>query len=53
MKFERSYINWDEGVGLCCWEAPDKERLAELFRKVGTPFERMIEVEEYPAEALA
>ena len=52
MTFERSYMNWEEGVGLCCWEAPDKEKLADLFRQAGTPYDKMIEVEEYLAEAL-
>ena len=42
MTFERSFMNWDEGVGVCCWDAPSKEALAELFEKSGTPFEKMI-----------
>jgi hypothetical protein len=52
LKFDRSYNNWEEGVGVCCWEAPSKEALEELFNRAGTPFERMIEVEEHVAETL-
>jgi len=46
MVFERSYMNWEEGLGVCCWEAPAREDLAALFRKAGTPFERIVAVEE-------
>ena len=53
MKFERSYINWDEGVGVCCWSAPSMPDLEALFQKAGTPFEKMLAVEEHQAESLA
>ena len=54
MVFERSYLNWSEGLGICCWTAPSKEALAALFEKAGTPFDSMIEVEEHAGpEALA
>lgn len=47
MSMERSYLNFDEGFGLCCWNAPSKDALAALFEKAGTPFEKMIAVEEH------
>ena len=47
MVFERSYMNWSEGLGICCWSAPSKSELAELFNGAGTPYESMLEVEEF------
>jgi len=45
-------MNWDEGLGVCCWTAPSKEALAALFDKTGTPYESMIAVEEHVAASL-
>ena len=45
-------MNWNEGVGVCCWEAPSREALEALFEKAGTPFDEMIAVEEHVAETL-
>lgn len=45
-------MNWDEGVGVCCWKAPSRTKLEALFQKVGTPFDSMIAVEEHVAESL-
>ncbi len=47
MVFERSFISWSEGLGVCCWSSPSKASLAKLFDKAGTPYETMIEVEEH------
>lgn len=52
MVFERSFMNWDEGVGVCCWSAPSKEELEAVFRKAGVSFEKMLSVEEHEAETL-
>ena len=49
--FERSFMSWSEGLGVCCWSSPSKDALASLFEKAGTPFEEMIEVEEYAGPA--
>jgi hypothetical protein len=46
MKMDRAYINYDEGLACCCWEAPCKDDLKQLFIKARTPFEKMIQVEE-------
>ncbi|MEW6744953.1 MAG: nickel-binding protein [Planctomycetota bacterium] len=51
MVFERSYVNWDEGMGVCCWNAPSKEKLTELFKKAGTPFSTIVPVEEFAQDA--
>ena len=52
MGFERSFINWKEGVGVCCWNAPSKKEIEELFKKTGTPYEKIVPVEEHVAESL-
>jgi hypothetical protein len=52
MRFDRSFMNWEEGFGVCCWDAPSREELEAVFKKAGTPFERMITVEEHVAESL-
>ena len=52
MTFERSYMNWEEGLGICCWSADSKDDLAKLFEKAGTPYDKIIPVEEHAAETL-
>ncbi len=50
MKFERSFMNWEEGLGICCWEAPSRDDLSRLFDEAGTPWETMVAVEEHVQE---
>lgn len=45
-------MNWEEGVGVCCWKAPSKEKLEELFAQANTPFEKIVAVEEHVEETL-
>jgi len=45
-------VNFEEGVGVCCWKAPSKEKLAELFTQANTPFEGIVAVEEHVEETL-
>ena len=52
MTFERSYMNWTEGFGICCWDAPSREKLQAIFEKVGAPFDKIIPVEEHAAHSL-
>ena len=52
MTFERSFVNWEKGVGVCCWDAPSQEKLEALFRDAGKPFETVIPVEEHAADSL-
>ncbi len=52
MTYERSFVNWNEGMCICCWDAPSEVKLAELFRKAGTPFEKIVPVEEYERDAV-
>ncbi len=52
MTFERSYMNWDEGVGVCCWSAQSKEELEKLFKESSVPYDSIVEVEEHVSETL-
>jgi hypothetical protein len=47
---DRAYVNMDEGMAVCCWDAPSKEALQELFSKTGSAFETITEVEEHTTE---
>ncbi|MCK5133337.1 MAG: hypothetical protein KAR40_14445 [Candidatus Sabulitectum sp.] len=49
MTMDRSYINPQEGFACCCWDAPSRESLVELFNKAGALFDSMIPVTEYSA----
>ncbi|MHC5037067.1 MAG: hypothetical protein ACYTHM_07115 [Planctomycetota bacterium] len=51
MTMDRSYLNFEEGFATCCWNASSVDALKALFEKAGTPFEKMIAVEEMVAEA--
>ena len=53
MTFERSYMNWKEGFGICCWDASSRDELAQLFDKTKVPFEEMIPVEEHEEATLS
>ena len=46
-------MNWQDGFGACCWEAPSKEKLEALFKKNKTPSASIVAVEEHLAESLA
>ncbi|MHC4662223.1 MAG: hypothetical protein ACYS8W_11095 [Planctomycetota bacterium] len=51
MKMDRAYLNVDEGIAVCFWDAPSKEGLEELFSKAGASFENMTEVYEHVADS--
>jgi|GEM_PF-902271 len=46
MVFEQSYMNWDKGFGACIWNARSEKDLEKLFESTGTPFDRIVPVEE-------
>lgn len=46
----KAYVNYEEGFACCCWDAPSKSDLRQLFMKSGAPFDRIIEVEEITPE---
>lgn len=46
MTMERSFVNYEEGFAVCCWEAPSRDELRQLFMKAGAAFDRIIGVEE-------
>jgi len=45
-------MNWEEGFGICLWTASSKNDLEALFKKAGTPFKKIIAVEEHVAKSL-
>ncbi|MBI4881220.1 MAG: DUF4242 domain-containing protein [Planctomycetes bacterium] len=51
MIFERSFVNLQEGVCVCCWHAPSRDDLALHFQQAGTPFQEMVQVQEFAGEA--
>ena len=53
MTMDRAYTNPDEGYVCCCWNAPSRDALEELFRKAEAPFESMHQVSEYSPGAYA
>jgi hypothetical protein len=52
MSMDRAYLNLEEGFGTCCWNASSVDGLKALFEQAGTPFEKMVAVEEHVTEAL-
>lgn len=52
MTFERSYMNWEEGIGVCLWDSPSKDKLIELLEKTGVKYDSVVQVEELVAESL-
>jgi len=53
MTLDRAYLNTDEGLAVCCWNAPSKEAIEELFNNSGVKFEKITAVEEHAAETFA
>jgi len=51
MTMDRAYSNPGEGFVCCCWNAPSKDALEDLFKKAGAPFESMLEVSEFASAA--
>ena len=51
MTMDRAYSNPDEGFVCCCWNAPSKDELENLFKKAGAPFERIVPVSEFASSA--
>jgi hypothetical protein len=45
-------MNWKEGLGICCWDAPSRDELALLFEGAKVPFEKMVPVEEHEEATL-
>ena len=47
MVMNRAYVDANEGQAICCWDAPDKNSIEDLFSKVGVQTESIREVVEY------
>ncbi|MBD3369024.1 hypothetical protein GF402_01520 [Candidatus Fermentibacteria bacterium] len=46
MTMDRAYLNTDEGLACCLWNASTKDDLKQLFDSAGAPYDRMVAVEE-------
>jgi len=44
---ERSYIDEANGQAICCWNAPDRKSVENLFSRAGVSPESIREVVEY------
>ena len=47
MTMDRAYVNAGEGFACCCWNAPSRRALEELFDSAEVAYEKIREVEEY------
>ncbi len=43
---ERAYIDAESGKTICCWDAPNREEMVDLFKRAGVTFEAMAPVAE-------
>lgn len=44
---ERAYVDEAKGQAICCWNAPDRKSIEDLFSKVQIKAESIREVIEY------
>jgi hypothetical protein len=44
---DKAYIDESTGQAICCWEAPDKKALEDLFTKVQVSPQSIREVTEF------
>jgi hypothetical protein len=48
---ERAFLNYKEGRAVCCWSAPSRKHIEELFKTAGAKYESISEVEEFTPAA--
>jgi hypothetical protein len=46
---EKAYIDEDKGQAICCWDAPDRKSVEDLFSKAQITPESIRQVTEYTA----
>jgi hypothetical protein len=44
LKMDRAYIDKESGQAMCCWSAPDRTAIEELFKKAQVTPEMIKEV---------
>jgi hypothetical protein len=44
LKMDRAYIEKESGKAMCCWSAPDRATIEELFKKARVTTESITEV---------
>ncbi len=49
LTMDKAYIDKTKGQAICCWEAPDRKSIEELFTKAHIHPESIREVTEYTA----
>lgn len=42
---DRAYLNAEEGLAVCCWDAPGKDKIEDLFQKAGVSPVQIVEVD--------
>jgi hypothetical protein len=47
LKMDRAYIDEDRGQAICCWNAPDRKSVEDLFTKAQVEPESIKEVAIY------
>jgi len=47
LKMDRAYIDEDNGQAICCWSAPDRKSVEDLFTKAKVEPESIKEVAIY------
>ena len=53
MTMDRAYTCKEEGVVICCWDAPDTTSVEQLFDKAGVTYEKITPVQEHLGSAFS
>ncbi|MFH1862400.1 MAG: nickel-binding protein [bacterium] len=51
LKMDRAYLDAESGRVTCCWNAPDRQQVVDLFKRAGVVFETITQVEEISENA--
>jgi hypothetical protein len=46
LKMQRAYVDKETGRVSCCWQAKNREQVADLFKRAKVVFESILAVEE-------
>lgn len=46
LQMERAYVDSESGKTICCWDAPGRQPMVELFKRAGVVFETIAPVTE-------
>ena len=48
---DRAYVNKSEGKAVCCWNAPTRKDIEDLFEKANARYDSITQVEEMQVES--